>query len=159
MFPRKTANLPQASWVLAMAVTIMLAGCQSAFEWKNSKAPSPAVLNPNTGTPMFSIQASSLRVPQAGFQGSNVTFTGNCQNNGNATIQWSVPGSLNENGVQITKSFATVGQVTIKAICYGITQLSSEIKIEVYYPGSGGKCLPTQTNCNGGPTPNPGQYN
>jgi hypothetical protein len=157
MFPTKNANLRTGVWVLAIALTF-IAGCQSAFEWKNSKAPAPAVVYPNTGSPMFSIQSTGLRIPQAGYQGSEVTFTGNCQNNGNATIQWFIPGSQNETGVRITKSFSTVGPVTIKAVCYGIQQLTSEIKIDVYYPGSGGTCLPTQTNCNGGPAPTPGQY-
>jgi len=151
MFPGK---------VIYPIVFIMFAalGCSSEFAWKNAKDPSPVVVAPPpAGAPSFRIDASATRAPVAGFVGSEVTFRASCLNNSSTAITWDFGTTYNESGVQIKKSFNSQGQVRVKAKCQGTVELLAETTIEVYYPGTGGNCLPTQPGCNGGTGGGPGQ--
>ncbi len=139
-------------------VLIAAIGCSSEFAWKNAKDPSPAVLGTQpSGQAVFRIDASATRVPVAGFEGSEVTFTATCLNNGPTTISWDFGTTYNETGVQIKKSFHSQGQIRVKAKCRGAVELLAESTIDVYYPGTGGNCLPSQPGCNGGTGNGPNQ--
>ena len=141
--------------ILSPLVFVILAafGCSSEFSWRNAKDPSPAVVGPGPipggGQPTFRIDASATRVPVAGFQGSEVTFTATCLNNGPVTISWDFGTTYSESGVQIRKSFNAQGQMIVKAKCRGNVELLAQTILDVYYPGDGGNCLPGQVGCNG----------
>jgi len=137
---------------------LLLAACRADFGWKNGQDPRPdELLTPQTSQPSFSITTSASRIPVAGFQGSEVTITANCQNNGTINVKWDLGTGLAEQGLQIKKTFSNVGAVTIKATCTGQTTLQSETVLDVYYPGSGGTCQPGQPGCNGSIYPGPNQ--
>lgn len=157
----KTRSLghPVGAGILTLLFIILLQACRADFAWKNGRDPQTSdAITPQSIQPSFTITTSNQRPPVAGFQGSEVILTANCQNNGNIDVSWDFGNGLAERGLSIKKSFSNTGAVTIKATCIGNVTLNAQTTLDVYYPGATGNCQPGQAGCNGGYYPGPSQY-
>lgn len=154
----RSLGVPVGTGILTLLFIVQLQACRADFAWKNGRDPQTSdAITPQNFQPSFTITTSNQRPPVAGFQGSEVILTANCQNNGDITVSWDFGNGLAENGLTIRKTFSNTGAVTIKATCIGNVTLTAQTLLDVYYPGATGYCQPGQAGCNGGSNPGPNQ--